>query len=410
MSTYNLRRFSRPDTLKAIGHEHLIAFLRPYSEFLAKRGFALSPPGDTDGLDYKGLVRIFMTPDTGIPTPKELSEALYFIHEMSTTEGMDELLEEAERHNIPLNGNPDPTPADIAIQVWLQDRKLLERKHAEQHLDSPRTFEYYQTDAYPIPAFILPSKHTISALEKDLDDWFETKKRGRGCSVFVYPREDEIWFLVRHGEPYKREGSIEDGQSSSVFYRPEKYDVLVYEPALGELRMNAKSKGEKKLYQQKFGLHLFGNENFFPGTNKYTLEPLKRDGAASLYCNDVEGIEEIKLKEVQIFWGGTEKEIEIRKANDVFSALAARERSLPVKATIRQASFQVKFTDSKTPRTITIHPSNIAQYTRDDDSTIIEDWLVKRGFIATENREDHYDHREYDAIPETTAPSPMAGA
>ena len=51
--------------------------------------------------------------------------------------------------------------------------------------------------------------------------------------------------------------------------------------------------------------------------------------------------------------------------------------------------FQVKFADWKRPRSVTIRPSNIAHYTRDDDAELIEQWLRRRGFILTaEQREE----------------------
>ena len=46
-----------------------------------------------------------------------------------------------------------------------------------------------------------------------------------------------------------------------------------------------------------------------------------------------------------------------------------------------RAAFKVKFADSKTPRSVCIRPSNIAEYTRDDDGALVEQWLTKRGFI-----------------------------
>jgi len=373
--------------LKAITRAHLLQLLSPYRDYFTGRGVVLPSPEDADSLDYEGLVRVFMAPD--IDTPPPLAEALYMINEMATPEGMDELLVEAEQRGVTLDEGQDHTPGDVAVQVWLRDRDLLERKHAEQFLVRPRSFEYFQTKVSPVPRFHMPGGEALAALESHLDDWFEGKKRGRGCRVFPYQKEDGVWFLVRHGEPFKREGAIEAGQSSSVFYRPEKHDVLVYTPAIGELRMNARSKGEKQLYCETFGFHLFGDENFFPGAGKYTLEPLRTDGEASLVCTDVEGMDWVKLKEVRFLWGGAETEIEIRKANDIFAALATGQRTMPAKPRIIRASFQVKFSDSRTPRMVTIRPSNIAEYTRDDDSAVVEEWLSRRGFIQLERTEDH---------------------
>ena len=387
MATYNLRRFSEPDALKAIGPGHLTALLNPFCEYLAERGVALPASASTDGLNYEGLVGILMTPDEHMPSG--MAEALYFVHEMATPEAMNGLLDEVERNGLRLDDNPNQTPADVAIQVWLQDRDLLERKHAEQFLTRPRSFEYFQTDRKELPDFDPPTPTELAPLEKALDDWFENKKRGRGCRVFVFPRDDGIWFLVRHGDPFKREGSLTDGQSTSVFYRPEKHDVLVYQPTLGELRMNAASKGEKDAYRRLFGQHLFGSESFFPGRAKYTLEPLRKDGSASLVCADVEGMDWVKLREVQYFWGGAHNEVEVRKADDVFAALETRGRSMPEKARITKATFLVKFSDTKQPRAVTIRPSNIAQYTRDSDAVVLETWLMKRHFIVTAQEDAH---------------------
>ena len=379
MATYNLRRFANAASLKAIAPQHLLEFLEPYRPYLENRDLTLPTSPAPDGLDYERLVSVLMSP--GTDTPKKLIDALYFVHEMSIEESMDVLLDEAKRKGLQLNGQLDPTAADVAVQVYLRDKALLERKHAERYLTRPRSFEHFQTDVQPLPAYEPLSLQTRAALERALDDWFVQKKRGRGSRIFEFLREDEIWFLVRHGDPFRREGSFDAGQISSVFYRPEKHDVLVYDRAIGEIRMHACNKGEKEIYRKEFGRHVFGNEDFFPGTSKYTLEPLRRDGPASVICTDVDGMEWARLKEIQFLWRGAEQEIEIRKASDLFAAFNARGRGVPVSASILRASFLVQFTDSKTPRTVTIRPSNIAQYTRDSDAGVVEDWLQKRGFI-----------------------------
>lgn len=367
----------------------MLALLRPHEEFLNGRSVKLPQDGHHDGLDYAALVDVFMTP--GPDTPRDLANALYLIHESATPEVMDALVEDAPKHGVSLNGSLNPTPADVAVQVFLQCRELLERKHAEQYLMRPRSFEHFQTTAKKPPKLKSPTDKTLQSLEHDLDDWFEKKHRGRGSRVFCWPRDDGVWFLVRHGEPYKREGSLENGESSSVLYRPEKHDVVVYDPTIGEIRINARSKGEKELYRTKFGLHLFSDEDFFPGKSKYTLEPLRADGKASLVCTDMDGMEWVKLREIQYYWGGPQNEVETRRANDYFAALEARGRSIPAKARITRAGFQIKFNDSKTPRSVVIRPSNIAQYTRDADSTLVEKWLTKRGFILTEKEDEHED-------------------
>ena len=383
MATYNLRRFSNPETLKHIAREHLLSLLSPHEEYFAKRGMTLPRSSSRDSLDYEGLVGILMTPDTG--TPKEMAEALFFINEMATAEGMACLLEEAERLGIAITGVPAPSPADVAVQVWLHDRDALEQKHAEQFLTKKRSFEYFQTDTWPIPKFKKPSKATLKALTTDLNNWFDRKRRGRNCRVFAYPKEDGVWFLVRHGDPFKREAAIgENGQSVGVYYWPERFDVLVYKRATGEIGIQTQTKGELKLYRTMFGRHFFGADDFFSVDRKYTLEPLREQGEAALVCADIEGMEAAVLTEVHFCWGGAEHEKEIRQADDVFAAYGRREASFPTKAPIVKAKFHVAFSDAKKPRTVTVRPPNVAQYVRDDDSVIIERWLTERGFIMSQ--------------------------
>ena len=143
----------------------------------------------------------------------------------------------------------------------------------------------------------------MHALEGGLAEWFEQKRRGRNCRVTFYKREQGIWFIVEHGEPAIREGCVCHNKHSSVFYRPEKHDLVIYQPGTGELRVDAQTRATTQSYRKLFGRHLFGNDNHFSGITKFTLEPLK-DGEKSLVSSDVEGIDYVRLTEVQCQLGG----------------------------------------------------------------------------------------------------------
>ncbi|GIW90169.1 MAG: hypothetical protein KatS3mg109_0601 [Pirellulaceae bacterium] len=379
MATYRLRRFSRPETLKAIAPERLYHFLRPHGAFLLSRGVAL-PQSSQDGeLDYDKLVQVFMTPDS--TTPKELIDALYYVDEMATSAGMDALLDEAAHRGLPLPPGCDHSPADIAVYMWLRYRDIVERKHAERYLTRIRSFDHYQMDRSCASAMKHPTDAQLAVIARELDDWFEEKKRGRGSRIIACEKDGIFWFLVRHGEPFKREESLDGDTASTVHYRPLRYDVVVYVPQTFELWIHARSVGEKQLYLAKFGKHLFGNENAFPGAEKYTLQPLRQLGEDALAPGDVTGIEWIKLREVQFYYGGEPWELVTHKCDDYFDLLKSKNRTFPASGRIVKATFQVKFSDAKTPRSVVIKPPNIAQFTRDDDSELVERWLEVRGFI-----------------------------
>jgi hypothetical protein len=65
-----------------------------------------------------------------------------------------------------------------------------------------------------------------------------------------------MWFLVRRGAALNRQGIIgNDGRSDSLYYRPERYDTVVYNPDKNEIRMNVRnnSKWLLELYRCVFG-------------------------------------------------------------------------------------------------------------------------------------------------------------
>jgi hypothetical protein len=100
-------------------------------------------------------------------------------------------------------------------------------------------------------------------------------------------------------------------------------------------------------------------------------------------------MDKVLLTEVHFLWGGSFSEWEIRKADDVFAAYKARKAKFPAKPRIIKACFRVTFSDSDTPRTVTIKPPNEAQYLRDADSVIVEKWLKLRSFIAKKGKQQY---------------------
>ncbi|MFA5291911.1 MAG: hypothetical protein WC496_02640 [Phycisphaerae bacterium] len=379
-TSFRLRNFSNPAILKAISRPLMMQFLQRHAEFFAGRHFNINA---CEELDYDHLASVLMSPNED--TPEELLDALFFIDEMSLPGYYDELMVKMSKADIVMETLPEPTVGDLAVAIWLASPSLLESIHAEQFMVRAKKFDSFLTTCSSIPSFALPGAATIQNLESDLNHWFETKKRGRGTKVFVFIRDGIAWFLVRHGEPYKREGTLKNDEPSSIFYRPEKFDVLLYNPEIGEFSIHTSTKGEKKAYCKFFGKHIFGNESMFDIENsgdKYSLDPLRVDGSDSLLCTDVDGIDEIKICELQFRHDANIYHIEIHKADDVFEALESQSRCIPAAASLVKASFKITFANSVRPRTVSIRPPNVAIFDRESDSLLVNTWLEKRGFIT----------------------------
>jgi len=379
--SFQLKRFSRPATLKSIDVSLLRRFLTPHRAFFDARGLDVTELAT--GFDYDGLARLLMTPD--VDAPEQLLDALFFVDELAHDGLFDALYDRAVQSGVPVGRDSEISPADLAVLVWLEMPEVLERFHAEQFLTRPKRFESFVS---PLTAPVdLPgvSEDICRCMEADLNAFFETHRKGRGTRVFPFVREDGIWFLVRHGQPIRREGTVEpDGGSKNIYYRPETFDVLVYFPEDSELTIHTSTKGECAAYCRVFGEHVFGDSDFFRFSDaapRYALSRILRQGRDALVCSDIEGIEAVRLVELQVRHGGGLGHREIHRADDVFDALDDIGRDMPADARPIRAGFKVLFSDSNRWRTVTLCVPNAAVYDRDSDGEIVNHWLRQRGFL-----------------------------
>ncbi|MFM2006086.1 MAG: hypothetical protein RLZZ09_1741, partial [Pseudomonadota bacterium] len=185
MSTFQLRRFSKPSLLRAIAPAHLLAFLRVHAEYFAAQGLAL-PQEDSETLNYTRLSEILLSPDQS--TPPQLAEALFYVNELATEEGFDDLQAAIAETGLNLVVGDEVTPADLAIQVWLQAPRLIEKVHAEQRFLKARSFAYFRTNQPVVPDWRPPTEVTLARLESEMNRWFVQKRRGQYCKVYVYPK------------------------------------------------------------------------------------------------------------------------------------------------------------------------------------------------------------------------------
>ena len=379
MARFSLKSFAQPDLLKKIQSANLIPLLEPFRMFLEMKGFDL-PSGPDQEIDATTLGGILAQPDEDMPG--DLVEALHLIGSLGSDERFDELLDLAGANQIETDG--EVTALDLATQIWLKNPEALERKEHEEFFQKRKSFESFRA-ADPKDVMAVDDLPVdLSELEASLDAYFQAKKRGVGCRIIRKDSAGEVRFLVEHGQPCKREPSRKGSRSTSTFFRPEKTDVVIYDVTHNELRINASAFADVREYRAVFGRHVFGGEEKFVFCEKYTLDPLKKDGRASLNCRDIPGLDSVNLREVEYSWGGAFEHVEIHRAEGLLHALALIQRDIEQEPQIRKAVFKIKLDGEKKPRTVTIKAGNKSGYNRGEEAMMIEDWLRARGFVLTE--------------------------
>jgi hypothetical protein len=370
VATLYTSTFTRPHTLSRIDPALLRNFLNRFEDFLLNRGVQLD-----DDLDLSLIGRILMEP--GPDTPRELIDALFAIKAMSVPSALAAVDEEARRLGIPVAG--EITQAEIALRLWMTDPEALLEKHAELTMLRVRSFQYFS--AMDEEEVTYPTDQTLQSMERALDIFFNSKGHGRGTQVHVYPRGHEMWFLIRRGDRFRREATLDNGESGSIGFRPEKCDVVVFNQLTNEIGINAPTEAIQYEYRKQFGFYLFGRDNYFAGASKYSLEPLRELGEEALNVIDVPGIQWIKLTELQASVMRFDEELITRKARDLFATFRYDNFRIPADWRLKRATFKVRFDDNPTARSVTVKQPNVARYTRDSDATLVEEWLMRRGFI-----------------------------
>ena len=386
MPAFNPRSFTNPDRLKSISADRLLAFFRKWEGYFRERDLILPETVDAD-FPYNALANVLMRPDENVPDA--MVDALFYVHETANKESMEELQDLAVAAGLDMEVGEDPSPADLALQIWLQKPALLQRQHAETVALTRSRFQYFSGKRGRNSGALDLGPARLALIAEKLDEWFLKRRRGAMCHIDALPRGARTWFVVRHGEPIRREGKQhDDGTPGIAVYRPQKHDVLIFDSDTGEMAVNAGTKGEVRLYLKSFGAVLFGDEGHFSPSSRFTLKPLLDKGPAALLNDSIPAIKKARLIEIERFWGGKTKEKEVRKATDLFETWGDDWNRRIAGGSIDRATLKIKFDGDGKERTVTLLPPGLARYDRDDDNDLIDLWLREQGFCEPDVEDD----------------------
>jgi hypothetical protein len=356
----------------------LIRIVQTAEWFFASKAFPIPPPNNGDEIDYEALAGILADPDEEMPG--ELVDGLHLISELGNEACFDDLLQMAGEADVPVA--EDVTPQDLAALIWLTKPRLLQQKAQESSFERRKTFESFAPadPAMVIDPAALPED--LGDLEAALREYFRGKKKGRRCRVLRKNAPGAVHFYVQHGQACRREPSVKGEEATCTFFRPERTDMVILDTANPELRINSVSAPDMRKYRELFGLHLFGSAETFRYADKFTLEPLRKLGQASLECSDFPGLESARLTELEMDWGGAQNNTTVEKADDVFVALDIRHAAIPDQPALKRAKIKVKLKGVKKPRVLSLVAGNKSGYPRGEEAAPFEDWLRAREFIV----------------------------
>ncbi len=114
-----------------------------------------------------------------------------------------------------------------------------------------------------------------------------------------------------------------------------------------------------------------------PFMAKYTLSPLLKDGRHCLVWRDVEGIEGVAFELVEFYHGGSPWQRIPRESDDLFALVEREHFHWPPLERIAGARFRIRLTGERRARCVNVRPCVGTA----NGETLIEKWLIKRGFV-----------------------------
>ncbi len=358
--------------MRQLEEKLLLEFLHRFAELKYKTR--------SDGsIDHKDLCRQLSSPEAIMKT--DIFDALALIDEMSADRNFDMLQDAVSGKPYSVNLGDQVSVGDLALLLWLNEPHILEQLQTKSSHSAPRSFIYFYGQSIDKQQTFSLTREHEERLSMRLNQVFQRKRRGRTIKIMVIEETDELYFMLRKGEPMTRDCSISpEGESETVYYRPERFDIAVIRPGISEIRLNISGKAPWiiETYRIQFGDVLYGNPEYFNGEAVFTLKPLLEQGHAALSCREISGLDSIRMIQCKI--ETPDKSNVTIQGKNAIEVLKKIRNSFLRQGKIISAKFQVKFSKSSHTRVVTVREGNQVDFKFDDDGRLIERWLALRGF------------------------------
>jgi len=359
--------------LRKLSHDRLVELLSPFQSFLERIG--IEPI--CGATDRYALCRSIWQGRQSMPP--ELDDALALITYVVATTWDEDLIWYCDRYGLEIE--EEMVSEDLAVCAWLFDSSILHHIRNETQLDFSRTYSEYQGRDKDVESYDIDPEW-VAAAEEELASWFMRNRSGDIAKIFEYERDGLTWFLIYHGRPIKRISCIQDGQPSIIQIRPDEVDKVVFDYKKRSLQINARDSRNKEQYRQLFGSYLFDDLHFFDDDESFSLDRLLEDISEALRCDDVTGIDHIRLTVLEFQMGEEGNTIRLTCKKDIEAMLKATNVLLLTNVSVVEAQFEVYFTGWNYKRSVTVKPPTDVRFKRDRRGRQIEQWLARRRLCA----------------------------
>lgn len=239
--------------------------------------------------------------------PGGLADALETIGDLTSEELRDELIEVASRQRLVVPPSIiQRGPGDVAAWVFLQaNGATANTTAASRTLDRIRLLAEQRAKQRTRQDFAGPQSRKVEEVQRQglcqrlvqlLKPLLVELSMGESIETRSFAVDDVSYFRVLYGgRKAKPVEHADDGRRRALPHRPAVVDRIVYDSRTGLLSIRCRTERFVNLYRTLFGEYLFGNDAFFDGNGRYSLEPIA--AGCALRPEGVPEVGDARLKE-----------------------------------------------------------------------------------------------------------------
>ena len=222
--------------------------------------------------------------------PEGLVADLHRISELGDADGLQLILQQAQRANVSLFAatgpdDDDPLPQShepkhVALRVYLRHPAVFEAAADFRALQAPPALAEFAGPERGIGADLTDAK--IEAFRARIAEIFRADLQGDYCRLGPYEDGDEINMVISHGATVSTMPVVDGGAERVISLRAVKYAVLRYSETTGVLKLGGVPKARQAEIAELFAMTILERGGFFAGDDAqdlYTLEPVTRAGS-----------------------------------------------------------------------------------------------------------------------------------
>lgn len=369
-----LSRYTDAQIFRRFSPVLLAQFFSTYENELRRRGISLPSDPNADNMPYDQIASLFFHAD---PSLIDLFDAILMIGKVSSEQGRGAIHEAAAAQDVQIPAHIS-SAYDIALWSWLYHPAVVEQAGYRITMHKARSFFYFSSMLEENTPPFDSSDEAIERFASAMESLYSASSKGGKVKLLVESAGDEVWLLIRHGGYLERRGDINNdtGEVTTVCFRDEEYDVLVYNQRYRELKIRNNTDKIVSSMRFHFGQVFFGSGHMFVRRETFPLALLQGNDFSFLNATRIPGIFSVRLAEIRYSIPGAATTQIHAKSTDLLQSADSQGRIVPENATVlNYVKLHVRFDRESRPRSVELFSPNKSSFARESDAPLVEQWL-----------------------------------